>query len=260
MRSFGIFEEIERLIEYIPIESENYTNSLSTNNNSSNIDNATLAAGISIDSKFYFNDIDGVATRLGIIEVIRRKNRENNSYNNNTTDGKVDNNNNNYYYATIVSFRDIIKLFNKFLKDANVEELVTKQRYRYLTQQIRGFDLSLKGILFDFCLAAMEGDTLNAKLYLRHAFYLLGLHPRLYLLLCVIINEPLVEDEDIREFLALLAVATEPNNIDIHFNPNHGGFSKRYDMYLKQVQKLTPIHKQKISKTTTTSTATTTPK
>src|SRR6188472_566296 len=126
MRSFGIFEEIERLIEYIPIESENYTNSLSTNNNSSNIDNATLAAGISIDSKFYFNDIDGVATRLGIIEVIRRKNRENNSYNNNTTDGKVDNNNNNYYYATIVSFRDIIKLFNKFLKDANVEELVTK--------------------------------------------------------------------------------------------------------------------------------------
>jgi hypothetical protein len=98
----------------------------------------------------------------------------------------------------------------------------------------------------------MEGDYLNAKLYLRHAFYLLGLHPRLYLLLCVIINEPsLVEDKDIREFLTLLAVATEPNNIDIHFNQNNGRFSKRYDMYLKQLQKLTttPIHKQKISKT-----------
>jgi hypothetical protein len=95
----------------------------------------------------------------------------------------------------------------------------------------------------------MEGDYLNAKLYLRHAFYLLGLHPRLYLLLCVIINEPLVEDKDIREFLTLLAVATKPNNIDIHFNPNHGAFSKRYDMYLKQLQKLTtPINKQ-ISKT-----------
>ena len=119
-----------------------------------------------------------------------------------------------------------------------------------MTQQIQGFDLSLKGILFDFCLAAMEGDTLNAKLYLRHAFYLLGLHPRLYLLLCVIINESLVEHKDIREFLTLLAAITEPNNIDIHFNPNYGGFSKRYDMYLKQLQILTPVHKQKINKTT----------
>jgi hypothetical protein len=244
MRSFGIFEEIERLIDYIPVESEDYTTNLSSNS----IDNAKLAAGTSIDSKFYFDDVDGVATRLGIIEVVRGKRQQND-------------NTNNYFYATIVSFRDIIKLFNKFLKDANVEELVTKQRYRYLTQHIRGFDLSLKGILFDFCLAAMEGDILNAKLYLRHVFYLLGLHPRLYLLLCVIINEPLVEDKDIIEFLTLLAVATEPNNIDIHFNPNQGGFSKRYDMYLKQLQKLTPIYKQKISNTTTTtSTATTTPK
>jgi hypothetical protein len=242
MRSFGIFEEIERLIEYIPIESENHNSGLSSNNNSSNIDNAKFARDTSIDSKFYFNDIDGVATRLGIIEVIRRRRKRNN----NTND---DNDNSNYHYVTIVSFRDIIKLLNKFLKDANIEELVTKQRYRHLTQQIQGFDLSLKGILFDFCLAAMEGDTLNAKLYLRHAFYLLGLHTRLYLLLCVIVNESLVEDKDIREFLTLLAVATEPNNIDIHFNLNHGGFSKRYDMYLKQLQKLTPICKQ-ISKTT----------
>jgi hypothetical protein len=248
MRSFGIFKEIERLIEYIPIESEDHEGGPSS------IDNAKFAKGTSIDSKFCFNDLDGVATRLGIVEVvIKIRNWENN--NNNTNSNTINNtedNYNNYYYATIVSFRDIIKLFNKFLKDANVEELVIKQRYRYLTQQIRGFDLSLKGILFDFCLAAMEGDTLNAKLYLRHAFNLLGLHPRLYLLLCVIINESLIQDKDIREFLTLLAVITEPNNIDIHFNPNHGGFSKRYDTYLRQLQTLAPIHKQKISKTTIT--------
>jgi len=250
MRSFGIFKEIERLIEYIPIESEDHDSS---------IDNAKLAKGTSIDSKFYFNDIDGVATRLGIIEVVlRMKNRENNdkdpnNNSNNTKNNFEDNYSNYYYYSTIVSFRDIIKLFNKFLKDASIEELVTKHHYRYLTQHVRGCDLSSKGILFDFCLAAMEGDILNAKLYLRHAFYLLGLHPRLYLLLCVIINESLlVQDKDIREFLTLLAVITEPNNIDIHFNPNHGGFSKRYDMYLKQLQILTPIYKQKISKTTIT--------
>jgi hypothetical protein len=249
MRSFGIFEEIERLIEYIPIESEYYVGSLSSNDR---IDNAKFAKGTSIDSKFYFNDTDGVATRLGIIEVVRIRNRENSNNYNNTNDNVVDEDNSSYYYATIVSFRDIIKLFNKFLKDGSIEELVTKHHYRYLTQHIRGFDLSSKGILFDFCLAAMECDTLNAKLYLRHALYLLGLHPRLYLLLCVIINESLAQDRDIMEFLTLLAVITEPNNIDIHFNPNHGGFSKRYDMYLKQLQILTPIHKQKISKTTIT--------
>jgi hypothetical protein len=248
MRSFGIFKEIERLMEYIPIESEDHEGGPSST------DNAKFAKGTSIDSKFYFDDIDGVATRLGIIEVVvRMRNGENNNNNaNSNTIDNVEDNYNNYYYATIVSFKDIIKLFNKFLKDANVEELVSKQHYRYLTQHIRGFDLLSKGILFDFCLAAMEGDILNAKLYLRHAFYLPGLRPRLYLLLCVIINESLVQDKDIREFLTLLAVITEPNNIDIHFNPNHGGFSKRYDMYLKQLQTLTPIHKQKISKTTIT--------
>lgn len=126
-------QEVERLIEYIPIKFENYTNNLRSNNNSSNIDNAKLAAGVSIDSKFYF-DIDGVATRLGIIEVIRRRSRKNSNI---TTHTNIIDNNNNYYYATIVSFRDIIKLFNKFLKDASVEELVTKQRYRYLTQQYK---------------------------------------------------------------------------------------------------------------------------
>ena len=56
-------QEIERLIEYFLIESENYTNNLRSNNNTSNIDNAKLAAGISIDSKFYFDDTDGIATR-----------------------------------------------------------------------------------------------------------------------------------------------------------------------------------------------------
>ena len=44
MRSFGIFEEIERLIEYIPIESEYYAGSLSSNDR---IDNAKFAKGTS---------------------------------------------------------------------------------------------------------------------------------------------------------------------------------------------------------------------
>jgi hypothetical protein len=43
--TFGIFEEVERLIEYIPIDCDTFQ-----------ID-GRLAKGTSIDSKFYFEDI-----------------------------------------------------------------------------------------------------------------------------------------------------------------------------------------------------------
>ena len=56
--TLAIFEEIERLIEYIPIDS-------------SILSNSKLSKGTTMDSQFQFQDIDGVATRLGIIEVGR---------------------------------------------------------------------------------------------------------------------------------------------------------------------------------------------
>jgi len=50
--------------------------------------------------------------------------------------------------------------------------------------------LPLKNLLFDFSLSALIEDVLDAKLYLAHSFYLLGLRRRLVLLLSIIINEP----------------------------------------------------------------------
>jgi hypothetical protein len=82
--TFGIFEEIDRLIEYIPIE------------NDTTIFDGKLTEG------FYFEDIDGVATRLGVLEVGRNT----------------------------VSLRGIIKLLNKFLKDARIEEIIEENRQR----------------------------------------------------------------------------------------------------------------------------------
>lgn len=119
-----------------------------------------------------------------------------------------------------------------------------KQRYKQL-QLIKGFDSSLRNLLFDFCLAALEGDNLNAKLYLRHSYYLLGLHRRLTLVLSIIVNEPsLKEDKDVRQLLTLLAVMTEPNNIDVYFDLNYGGFTKKYSTYLEELQKLIPANKE----------------
>ncbi|MGB6592798.1 MAG: hypothetical protein WBE68_14965, partial [Candidatus Nitrosopolaris sp.] len=75
-------------------------------------------------------------------------------------------------FKTLVSVRDIVRLLNKFLKDARVEEVVQKQRYTQL-QLIKGFNSSIRNLLFDFCLAALDGDNLDARLYLRHAYYML---------------------------------------------------------------------------------------
>ena len=67
-----------------------------------------------------------------------------------------------------VSVRDIIKLLNKFLKDAEIEELLeSARRYREIQNNVSG--LQLKSLLFDFCLSALVGDTFDAKLFLTHS-------------------------------------------------------------------------------------------
>ena len=196
--AYGIFREIERLIEYIPIEIDTYGI-------------GKLAPNTFIDSKYSFKDIDRIATRLGVLEVGRNT----------------------------VSLRDIIKLLNKFLKDANIEELVENpRRYRELQKNSSG--VPLKNLLFDFCLSALVSDTFNAKLFLTHSLYLTGLRRQLVILLSSIINDfNLVDkDNDVRELLTLLALLSEPNNIDIYFDINNDGFNNRYNTYLKEINKL----------------------
>ncbi|MGB7956797.1 MAG: hypothetical protein WCF23_22720, partial [Candidatus Nitrosopolaris sp.] len=61
--------------------------------------------------------------------------------------------------------------------------------------------------------------------------------------LSIIVNEPsLKEDKDVRQLLTLLAVMTEPNNIDVYFDLNDGGFTKKYSTYLEELQKLIPAN------------------
>jgi hypothetical protein len=196
--SYGIFREIERLIEYIPIEIDTYGI-------------GKLSSNTFIDSRYNFKDIDRIATRLGILEI-----------------GK-----------NTVSLRDIIKLLNKFLKDAEIEELVeSPRRYRMIQNSVSG--LPLKNLLFDFCLSALVGDTFDAKLFLTHSLYLTGLRRQLVILLSAIINDSafVKNDNDVREMLTLLALLSEPNNIDVYFDIHDKGFNIRYNTYLKEIGKL----------------------
>jgi hypothetical protein len=195
--AFGIFKEIERLVEYIPVETH-----------AEGI--GKLIGNTDIDTQFYFEDLDGIAVRLGILEM-----------------GK-----------NTISLRDIVKLLNKFLKDATIDEMVESPR-RYRQLQTSGSGLPLKNLLFDFSLSALVGDYIDAKLYLTHSFYILGLRRRLVLLLSIIVNEPEhINDRDVRKLLTYLALISEPNNVDVHFDMNNNGFSSRYSIYLQELQKV----------------------
>ena len=204
--SFGIFKEIERLVEYIPIETH-----------AEGI--GKLLKNTNIDTQFHFEDLDGIAVRLGVLEAGKNK----------------------------ISVREIVKLLNKFLKDAKIDEIVESPR-RYKQLQTSGSGLPLNNLLFDFSLSALNGDVLDAKLYLIHSFYLFGLRRRFVLLLSIIINEPdYLKDVDIRKMLTYLASLSEPNNIDVHFDMDNDGFSPRYSIYLKELQKISLPNKETIS-------------
>lgn len=203
--SFGIFKEIERLVEYIPIETV--------------MDGiGKLSGDVNIDSHFYFEDLDRIAVRLGVLEI-----------------GK-----------NTISLRDIIRLLNKFLKDARVEEFLESPR-KYELLLTSGSGLPLKNLLFEFSLSALAGDKSDAKVYLTHTYHILGLRRSFVLLLSIIVNEieTIKYDADVRELFTLLALMSEPNNVDIHFSLDENGFSKRYSKYLQELQKVTLPNKDK---------------
>ena len=181
------FEEIARIVEYIPI-----TGTLPNS--------GRLIEGETIDSNFLIKEID-----------------------------------------KSVSLRDIIKIFSLYLKDINWELLVNRQRYSQLREM--GCTYPVQYLLFDFCLAALDEDYLDARLYLAHSFHILGLHKPLNLLLSVVVNEDeeeqqLLKDEDVREFLTLLAKAAEPRNASMYINTYGNEFSRRYRIYTEELNKL----------------------
>jgi hypothetical protein len=135
------------------------------------------------------------------------------------------------------------------LKDAKIEELVVAQGIS-AKQIVRGngrvdnahsyyqnIQFPSQSIIFDFCLAALDGDVFDAKLYLTCSFHLLGLRRRMALLLSVIVNEfELRLDTDIRKLLTLIAIISEPGNIDVYFDVKNEGANSRYPTYLKEMQ------------------------
>ena len=181
------FEEILKLVEYIPI-----TGNLPSN--------GRFAKNITVDSMFYF-------------ESIRRTG----------------------------SFRDIVRVINMELAKIVIQQnrlqrekekatfLDVEQRYKQLHEI--GCSYPIEYLLFDFCLAALEEDFLDAALYLAHSFHILGISKSFNLLLSVIINEKLVYDRDVRRLIILLARVIEPRNAESYIDTYGSRFRRRYEMY-----------------------------
>ena len=142
-----------------------------------------------------------------------------------------------FYFESIQrkgSFRDIVRLITMELakekEDTTVKHILfPEQRYNQLREI--GCSYPVEYLFFDFCLAALDGDYLDAGLYLAHSFHILGLSKSFNLVLSVIVNEQLAYDKDARELIVLLARAIEPRNAEAYIDTYGSEFRKRYEVY-----------------------------
>jgi CheY-like chemotaxis protein len=145
------------------------------------------------------------------------------------------------------SFRDIIRLINTELakivgqqnrlqrEEQKATFLNIEQRYKQLCEI--GCSYPIEYLLFDFCLASLDEDSLDAALYLAHSFHILGFSKSFNLLLSVIVNEKLAHDRDVRRLIILLARAIEPRNAEAYIDTYGITFRRRYELYREGLRK-----------------------
>jgi len=137
-----------------------------------------------------------------------------------------------------ISFRDIVRLLIKFLKGSDIKESKIALGGRLEELRKIGITYPAQYLLFDFCLAALEGDHLDAKLYLAHGFQILGLSQRFNLLLSAIVYKPLTDDGEVRELLTLLAVISQPADAKVYLDLYGEEFRKRYEIFQNELIKI----------------------
>ena len=137
-----------------------------------------------------------------------------------------------------ISFRDIVSLLIDFIKGIYSSNENVKPSVRLDELRNIGCTYPTQYLLFDFCLAALEGDLLDAKLFLGHAFNIIGLSNQLNLLLSAIVYTPLTYDKQIRELLTLLALEVQPANMEAYLELYGKDFQNRHQIYKNEMMKL----------------------
>jgi hypothetical protein len=195
--------DILRLVEIIPI------------------DNGKLKK--SINAKIPFKDLENNVDQKTLIVLFGQEEA--------TADGKSKK-------KETISFRDIVRLLIKFLKGSDIKESKIALGGRLEELRKIGITYPAQYLLFDFCLAALEGDHLDAKLYLAHGFQILGLSQRFNLFLSAVVYTRLTEDEEVRELLTLLAVISQPADAKVYLELYGEDFKKRYDIFQNELMKI----------------------
>ena len=137
-----------------------------------------------------------------------------------------------------ISFRDIVSLLIEFIKGIYSSNENIKPSIRLDELRKIGFTYPAQYLLFDFCLAALEGDLLDAKLFLGHASNIIGLSNQLNLLLSAIVYTPLTSEKEVRELLTLLALEVQPVNMEAYLQIYGKDFQKRHQIYENEIMKL----------------------
>jgi hypothetical protein len=137
-----------------------------------------------------------------------------------------------------ISFRDIVSLLIEFIKGIYSSNENIKPTRRLDELRKIGCTYPTQYLLFDFCLAALEGDFLDAKLFLGHALNIIGLSNQLNLLLSAIVYTPLTYDQQIRELLTLLALEVQPANMAAYLELYGTDFQNRHQIYENEIMKL----------------------
>ena len=137
-----------------------------------------------------------------------------------------------------ISFRDIVSLLIEFIKGIYSSNENTKPSRQLDELRKIGCTYPAQYLLFDFCLAALEGDLLDAKLFLGHASNIIGLSNQLNLLLSAIVYTPLTSEKEVRELLTLLALEVQPVNMEAYLQIYGKDFQKRHQIYENEIMKL----------------------
>src|SRR5919109_638340 len=116
-----------------------------------------------------------------------------------------------------ITFRDVVNLLTNFIKgiystDAKITSVDRLDELRKV-----GCTYPAQYLLFDFCLAALEGDVLDAKLFLGHAIQIIGLS---------------------NQFNLLLSLEVQPAKLEAYLELYGKEFQTRYQIYRDEIMKL----------------------
>lgn len=140
------------------------------------------------------------------------------------------------FTRTKISLRDYIHMINDYLLlridfyylNSPLQRIMTRRLLPWTEKQVGG---PHQYVIFNACLCAIDGDITNARLFLAHSHYILGLPIRLYMFLEHLLEEGYTHDKDVKKLFTLLAKSIQPPSANCYTDRFGEVYSKRFEKY-----------------------------